>query len=267
MDHQLRMLVRVAAAVERRLARYTLPEPTLPLARWSHLQALSERAKFCRQRGMAKAEERVRLHMRWYVGHLHKELVAQITAADEAGRRVTCTAGDIYRELIALKREFGGMECDLREGIISVTTQPIVLGDVPLGPFRIELDYKLIGTTDSYRVIATRPNTACGNPRVTHPHVRSASLCEGDGRAAIIAALRDGRLYDFFLLVSQVLTHYNAGSAFAEVSAWEGVECQDCGDTVDNAGAYYCVPCGCAVCGSARAIFAVAPSRSQALSG
>lgn len=250
MHSEQRILLRVAAAVERRLARYRQPALALPRARWSHLQELCAQVHFCRQRGMAKAEERVRRNMQWQARRLHEEIAGQIAALEEDGRRATSSTGDIYRELVALKREFGGIACNLKEGTVSVTTQPIVLRDVHLGPFRIELAYRLIGSTDCYRVIATQPKKPCGDSHATHPHVRNDSLCEGDGKAAINAALRDGRLYDFFLLVSQVLTQYNAGNSYADLSSWTGVECRDCGETIDTDDAYCCGLCGCDVCRS-----------------
>lgn len=251
MRSQQRMLLRVAAAIEQRLPHSGARPINLPHERWSHLHALTARARFCRDRGMFRAENVVRRNLRWEARRLSEELSARLAEpSEETARRSRSTLRDIYGEIRSLEHEFGDVVVDLKERTLSVSTQPIVLADVNLGPFRIELDYRQIGKTDCYRVIALKPNRPPGHSRVTHPHVQHDSLCEGDGKDAIKAALRDGRIYDFFLLVSQVLRHYNRGNAYAELSTWIGVECQDCREAIEWDAAYHCGLCGADVCRS-----------------
>jgi hypothetical protein len=77
----------------------------------------------------------------------------------------------------------------------------------------------------------------------THPHVREKLLCEGDGAASIRRALAEGRLLDFFTLVRQVLETYNPGSAYVELSRWNGVTCKDCGYIMPGDGYGTCDLC------------------------
>ena len=110
------------------------------------------------------------------------------------------------------------------------------------------------GWTDHqpYRVVARDPNPAARNDSVTHPHVQDEMLCEGDGRSAIRAALAQGRIFDFFLLVSQVLHTYARGSAYVEMDDWSGVSCSDCGTTMSPDDSYCCQRCGSELCGDCR---------------
>jgi hypothetical protein len=86
-----------------------------------------------------------------------------------------------------------------------------------------------VGQSRAYRVIAVRPCPAAGNDEVTHPHVRDETLCEGDGSVPIRAALSQGRLLDFFILVNQILQTYNPDSAHVLLDRWDGISCRDCG--------------------------------------
>ena len=141
------------------------------------------------------------------------------------------------------------MDIDLDEHELSVTTDRIVLEGVFLGPFEIRLDWQRSASSSPYRVVALDPNPAAKSDDITHPHVQDEQLCEGDGRTAIRAALAECRLYDFFLLVSQLLHTYGRGSAYVELGDWDGVPCEDCGDSVDEDDRYYCDRCDATLCG------------------
>jgi hypothetical protein len=99
-------------------------------------------------------------------------------------------------------------------------------------------------------VVALDPNPAAGDDGVTHPHVRNESLCEGEGRTAIRAALDQGRLGDFFLLVAQLLHTYARGSGFVELSNWDGTPCDSCGESLSEDDRSYCRNCDSTLCGS-----------------
>jgi len=113
---------------------------------------------------------------------------------------------DILADLAALNEEFPEVRWDRREKTLSVITEPVELKDIPLGRFEILLEYRNLGLTRPYRIIALDPHPAAGEHSTTHPHVRDEELCEGDGRAPIQVALRQGRFYDVFVLIRSVLT-------------------------------------------------------------
>ena len=158
------------------------------------------------------------------------------------------TESEICKEVMALRKEFDEVGIDVQKSQLSVISEPIVLAGIDLGRFQIELDCGQTGRSAPYRVVALEPNPSAVNSSVTHPHVQDEQLCEGDGRTAIRAALDNGRLTDFFLIVNQLLCTYARGSAFVELSQWGGVPCHACGSTTDEDDRYYCEGCEETVC-------------------
>ncbi len=157
----------------------------------------------------------------------------------------------IVEELRALQAEFDDVEFNPEEDALCAVTEPITLEDVYLGPFRIALCLNKLGelyTRTPYYVVAVEPHPAAKDEAITHPHVSNETLCEGDGAAAIRAALEEGRLCDFFVMVRGILTTYNPDSPYVPLSDWEGVACYDCGYMMDDEESYYCTHCDNAVC-------------------
>ena len=157
----------------------------------------------------------------------------------------------LAEELRALHDEFEEVEFDLDEVALCAVTEPITLNDVYLGPFKIALYPHRLGdmySRTAYYVIAVEPHPAATDEAVTHPHVSNDAVCEGDGAAAIRAALEEGRLCDFFTMVRSILTTYNPDSPYVALSDWLGVPCYECGYVMDDEGSYYCDNCENALC-------------------
>ena len=153
---------------------------------------------------------------------------------------------DVLAELNQIDAEFGVYEFDMDEKTISVITDPIGLDDIAFGSFEIKLYLKEMSRLykDSpYRVIALEPNPAGANSEVTHPHVSSEKLCEGDGYMPIRKSLEEGRLCDFFTMIVNILQTYNPDSPYISLDDWEGISCYDCGYTVSGDECYYCEYC------------------------
>ncbi|HVX63244.1 MAG TPA: hypothetical protein VHC19_21665, partial [Pirellulales bacterium] len=146
------------------------------------------------------------------------------------------------------QEEFEEVDADFGEGTIAVTTEPITLSDIFLGPFQIRLAWRDLDEPSPYRVIALEAHPAGTNDGVTHPHVQDEQLCEGEGRQAIEAALAQGRIGDFFLVVAQTLRTYSQGHAYVELSRWRGLVCSDCGAHVDEDEQCVCERCDAEVC-------------------
>jgi len=172
--------------------------------------------------------------------------------ADMARQRKTprprASLKDILGDLDALVDEFPDVRWDLKAKSLSVVTEPVQLNDVALGRFEILLEYRNLGRTRPYRVIALDPHPAAGESGTPHPHVRHDDLCEGDGRAPIQLALRQGRFYDLFVLIDQILKTYNADSAYVPLSRWEGTACPDCGSVVSDDDTQGCEDCQSDAC-------------------
>jgi hypothetical protein len=153
---------------------------------------------------------------------------------------------DVFAELSQIDQELGEYQFDLKERTISVITEPITLDDISFGPFEIKLFIDQINKLYSespYRVIAIEPNPAATDESVTHPHVSSERLCEGDGHVAIRKAIEQGRLCDFFTMIVSILQTYNPDSPYVSLDDWEGISCYDCGCTVSGDDCYYCESC------------------------
>jgi hypothetical protein len=161
------------------------------------------------------------------------------------------TLSAMVEELKALEAEFDDVAFNGEEHALCVVTEPITLEDVYLGPFRILLDLDRLGELYQkvpYYIVAIEPHPAANDEAITHPHVSNEVLCEGDGGAAIRAALEEGRLSDFFSMVRSVLTTYNPDSPYVPLADWDGVACYDCGYVMDSESSYSCSYCGNAVC-------------------
>jgi hypothetical protein len=165
------------------------------------------------------------------------------TIESHTASSITPSSLEIYQDLTALYEEFDEVEIQMEEHELVVTTDCIELDDIELGAFEIHLDWQRLGCSHPYRIVARDPNPAAQSAEITHPHVQSETLCEGDGHSAIQAALAQGRLYDLFLLVSQVLHTYARGSAYVELSDWRGISCTDCGTTMSPDDSYGCQRC------------------------
>jgi hypothetical protein len=159
--------------------------------------------------------------------------------------------GTILAELKAIQEEFDDVAFNVEEGALSAITEPITLEDTYLGPFRIALypdRLKEMFCKIPYYIIAVEPHPSAKDEAITHPHVSNEVLCEGDGAAAIRAALEDGRLCDFFVMVRGILNTYNPDSPYISLADWDGVACYDCGYIMDDESVYYCSHCDTAVC-------------------
>ena len=151
----------------------------------------------------------------------------------------------IAAELYALQQEFDDVEFNGEEDALCVVTEPITLEDIYLGRFRIALylqSLRELYQKTPYFVMAIDPHPAATDDAVTHPHVSNDVVCEGDGAAAIKAALETGRLTDFFTMVRSILTTYNPDSPYVSLADWHGVPCYECGYVMDSESSYYCVP-------------------------
>ena len=221
----------------------------LPRDVWQQCCQTAERLRFVQSRGWQAASQSVADDLHFTVGCLLRELnLFREQLPQRQSPKNVASASELAADLDALEQEFDEVELDLRAGTVSVVTAPIVLEDVHLGPFRIALTWDKIGRGLAYKLTAEEPNTAQGMEDVTHPHVRDESLCEGEGKAAIRAALSGGRLLDFFVLVHQILNTYNAASAHVTLSQWDGHACKDCGSSMSREDSLTCERCDDYVC-------------------
>jgi hypothetical protein len=256
MNQAQRALLAMAMAIRDDLGRRQCRDTSatkLPLEVWTDLVRITQRIQLAHDRGWHLAAAALgadQLTMATYVQQRVE------TWVEGRRRKPTVTRGpettDLYRDLLGLDEEFGEVKYDSAATELIVTTSEIVLEEIDLGRFEIRLAWSAADEHDaSYRIVALNPHPAARNQSVTHPHVQDERLCPGEGRTAIEKALDDGRTYDFFLIVNQILHTYSQGSAFVELEDWDqlGYPCRDCGCETDEDSRSHCESCSGSLCG------------------
>lgn len=229
--------------------------PALPEELWNGALSTVQCIAKASERGWHQAARLKTDELLHCVEDLQRSLISVIAELYDRGRpRKIASQGDIYQDLLALDEEFPEVQIELAEYQICVTTEPVILEGIHLGPFQIRLDWQQLKATHPYRVVALEANQAASNEEITHPHVNGELVCEGDGRVAIARSLAEGRLYDFFLMVDLLLHTYAPGRAYVELENWHGAPCHDCGSVIDEENCCSCcrceetVCCDCGVC-------------------
>ena len=227
----------------------------LPDATWRRAEDIIRKLKLASARGWTLVAKLLRRNMQSALRELQAEL-ADCERALDAMETPACQASvaDLFREIVALHTEFDEVVFEFQVQTLSVVTEPIELEGVYLGPFEIMLNWgrKTGDLPHAYSVIAREPNPAYSNSQVTHPHVQDERLCEGDGASPIRQALKEGRLFDFFLVVANLLRTYNSESPYVSLDDWLGVACSDCGSAVSEHDYWSCVQCGSQLCDDCR---------------
>ena len=183
--------------------------------------------------------------------------VCRVTNRLERRNQEVPTLSALAEEIRAIEQEFAEAEFNTEDRTLSAVTEAITLDGVYLGPFRIVLYLEKLGDLYhqvAYGVIAMDPHPAATDEAVTHPHVSNETVCEGDGAAAIKAALEQGRLSEFFTLVRSILTTYNPDSPYVPLADWNGVSCYECGYVMDTESSCYCTYCDNAFCDECSAV-------------
>jgi len=243
----------LAAAIHAELAihRHRDVSIELPTCSWDSCVELVRQSRRADLRGWHLAAAELRKDLSYTLTTLQSELTAIISQLPRiTTTKTVATVGDLYEDLLALQKDFEELDYDLRGRWLSVTTEPITLEGIYLGPFEIRLDWGRMSGDPAYRVIANDPHPAESRDTVTHPHVMDERLCEGDSRQAIRQAVVQGRLLDFFTLVANGVRSYNDDSPFVALALWHGGSCADCGAAVDEDDRYTCQKCEEAICGN-----------------
>ena len=236
MKHPRKRFWRAASRIHQCLVSEEPPSLyEMPFQVWWHCDRLIRKRQQAQRKGWDFAASKLERELKSGV----TQLIQQLTTlhgdlSSDASRQQNPPVRELYAELLAIEEEFGERQLDLREQCISVSTEPIELEGVYLGPFEIHLNYANLKMDNGspYRVIARDPHPAFTNDCVTHPHVQSDVVCEGDGQQVIRRSLEQGRLFDFFTMVASLLRTYNSDSPYVALSDWDNVECTECADVI-----------------------------------
>jgi hypothetical protein len=253
-----RSLWRAASHVHEILQRQPIVRRSLPLVQWQRCHVLAASLEAACQHNWQLAAGCRRVELAVAVADLEQALLrwSDQLKLDSAPNPAPSIA-DLYRDFVALQDEFPEFEHDPDLQLLAVTTEPVVLDGIELGRFQIRLNNQRIYKAQPYTVVALDPNPAASNKDVTHPHVSDEHVCEGDGHLAIVRALAEGRLLDFFVMVDRLLHTYAPGRAYVELSTWNGTPCNDCGLITDEGGYFSCSRCEEEVCGDCGTVCSV----------
>lgn len=228
-----------------------------PVAAWQRFQSALSAATRTRDQwqlamrgGLRHTTARLRDLLQDQLEHLARQL-GQLQSEHAVRPPSAPDLGEWVQELQQLEEEFGAAEVRWTDQVLRVVTESIVLEQIDLGPFAIELDWgsaRRFSGARSFDVIALDPHPAAGRESVVHPHVEGRRLCPGDASAPLHQAVDEGRLADAFLLVHSALTSYNAFSAFVPLAEWNGFHCAECGRRGDPGARSVCAGCDRDLC-------------------
>jgi hypothetical protein len=238
-----RLLHRAARRIHEALARRNAPQSfPLPRPEWQSCCDLSRKLIRAQSAGLPLATKRLRTQTYQGLDQLRRRVYDQLDLYCAEGTRVP-SARELFEDLRGLRSEFDTVKIDFPNQVLAVATESIELEEVELGAFLIKLPW---GDRNQYRIKALDPHPARCDDTHTHPHVSGDRLCEGEGKSQIRNALEEGRLFDFFVLVRQVLRNYNADSAYVTLDEWMCETCSGCGDRVAPEQINCCSDCnGC----------------------
>lgn len=218
---------------------------------WAEMQKLDRQIVLAVERDYRNALRVLRDDLRWKLDGLIRSL--QSVREELVPPRAAPSLSDWLGELRALDDEFGNLQFDAKREVVRVTTEPVTLREVELGPFAIELNWPRLEHRKGslcFEIVAVRPNPASGRGDVVHPHLNDGELCAGDAAKPLERALAEGRLSEAFLLIRSVLTTYNPKSAYVALEDWDGLNCGDCNGRMQRDNASYCESCHSDLCDS-----------------
>ncbi|QGQ25847.1 hypothetical protein F1728_25650 [Gimesia benthica] len=252
MKQSLKTVWRMASLIEQQLgSQGSESNIALPEAAWLSCLRLIRMRQQVQERGWFRAASKLKRVLIPDVIQLTQHLVTLQQELESAtAENPVSVIRTIFEDLLALEEEFGEYSIDLKSKTISVVTEPIVLEGVYLGAFEIRLEFADLNSDSHfhYQVFAQDPQPPITDDAVTHPHVQSDNVCEGDARMPIRRALDQGRLLDFFVLVSRLLRTYNPESPYVALSDWHSAECSDCADVVTTDEQTHCTSCENRLC-------------------
>jgi hypothetical protein len=248
----IRILLRLASKLTTLRRQRRNPQAWNEQAAWDRLDEQQQALAHCRRRlDLARARD-----FTLAASVLHEEFIARLQTVRETADHARAQSErparsghdltDWLAELRQIEAEFGEVQIDWQEGILTVTTTPITLRDVYLGPFAIQLHWNRLAErmgSHCFSIEALDPQPAATDPDVPHPHAKNGKLCAGDAAGPIAQALEQGRLADAFCLVRAVLSHYNPDSPHVPLENWEGTECYNCGSLVAEEERCTCESC------------------------
>jgi hypothetical protein len=248
METQPRLRAAAQAVVEHLRDVAARRKIKLPANQLQKLQSLGRTLDLARKRNWQGAAMRLRRVMISELERMRNALRPNPIGPVQRTTSAIATPDDVDHDLAALVKEFVEVEITPEQSRIAVTTAPIVIEGLELGPFEIWLYWNSIGHQRCYRVLAVSPHPPASDECVTHPYVRDDILCAGKAERAIELALQQGRIFDFFMLVRQLLVEYVPGRSYVEPDQWNWLLCEECASLVHRRDQARCERCNQSLC-------------------
>ena len=252
MNFHNQLWLRVATEIAEKLKQpASPPHIELPTHLWTRVNRYHGQLRMAAQRNWHVAQQQRQTDLSQTLETLQQELTTLVSKLQTPAVTFRASAREILNDLVSLQEEFSSLEIDRGEQEIVVQTESIELEEVFLGSFEIRLCYARIGSNHApdYRVIALDPHPASTNSEVTHPHVQDEIVCEGEAAQPIRTALSQGRIFDVFKIIDNVLKTYNSHSPYVSLEEWYGIACADCGTSTCEDDRSTCEQCEVSLCG------------------
>ena len=157
----------------------------LPDRDWVQCRSLMRQIDLCTQRNWTHAaavlEDRLN-------GPFERAPTACRKSADKSpapeGSRLLKPSARSSKISITLSDEFEGVRVDGANQTLSITTEPIVLEEIDLGPFEIRLHWDRISERRPYEVVALRTQP-CGGIERNHASARQGRAALRRGRTSV----------------------------------------------------------------------------------
>ena len=137
----LRLAVAIRAELDAHSSRRRLIE--LPTSAWDRCALLVRQIRRAELRGWHLAAAELSMDLRYALPSVESQLAEIVRdLPPRAISETTARTSDIYHDLVALEDEFEEIDYDRNGGWLSVTTEPLELEGIYLGPFEIRLDWR-----------------------------------------------------------------------------------------------------------------------------
>ncbi len=169
---------RLAEALhEQLIGRDSTDHMSMPMENWRVIEKFIRQIRLARQREWHLAADRLAPALASAVAACRQRLLEFGDGIrDSAPVCPVASVTEIYRDLVALRVDFDDVCADRDESELYVTTMPIALDGLHLGPFQIRLCWTSLNQSVPYRVVVLEPNPAHERPGHPSPRQRRNSL-------------------------------------------------------------------------------------------
>ena len=185
-----RQLIRIASDVRDQLLTLRRSKQqqvhsrvTCLIEQMNRLVTIRRKLNLCEIRHWQAASGKVMQHVESAIEDIPRH-IQQVEQAVQARNIKAPSVTDVYQGLAQAEEEFDDIVYHKEGDLLAVTTDPIELQDIYLGPFEIQLHVPSLSEmryNSIYRIFALDPHPAASNDCVTHPHVSDERLCPGHG--------------------------------------------------------------------------------------